>query len=196
MAGEGGPAMSEIKSAQASALSIVPGRGRSFPRWIIPVAIALAIVGVGMATAQLNYGAVHVAFHPHAPDLGLLLAQPTVIQVHLLAALAAIGLGGVMMLSRKGALFHRTMGWVWVSLMALVAGSSLFITGLNGDKWSFIHLLSGWTLIVLPIAVLAARRHDVKRHRRTMMGLFYGGLLLAGALAFIPGRLMWQMFLG
>jgi uncharacterized membrane protein len=118
------------------------------------------------------------------------------VKIHLFAALAAIGLGAVMMLSPKGRLFHRTMGWTWVSLMALVAGSSLFITGLNGDKWSFIHLLSGWTLIVLPLAVFAARRHEVKRHRRTMMGLFYGGLLVAGVLAFIPGRLLWNMMLG
>ena len=188
--------MSEIKSAQSAALSIAPARRPGSLRWFIPVLIALASVAIGMATGQVNYRSVHITLHPHAPDLGLLMAQPPVIQIHLLAALAAIGLGGVMMLSRKGRAFHRAMGWVWVSLMALVAGSSLFITGLNGDRWSFIHLLSGWTLLVLPLAVLAARRHQVKRHRGTMMGLFYGGLLLAGALAFIPGRLMWNLFLG
>jgi uncharacterized membrane protein len=148
-----------------------------------------------MATSQARFGLPPLA-RPHAPDLGLLMAQPAVIKVHLFAALAAIGLGAVMMLSRKGRAFHRAAGWTWVGLMAVVAGSSLFITGLNGDHWSLIHLLSGWTLIVLPLAVLAARRHEVKRHRGTMMGLFYGGLLLAGALAFIPGRLMWNLFLG
>jgi uncharacterized membrane protein len=188
--------MSEIKSADAAALSIAPRQAFRFARWITPILIALGIVAIGMATAQVNDRTVQLSFHPHAPDLGLLMAQPAVIQIHLFAALAAIGLGAVMMLSRKGRTFHRVAGWTWVSLMALVAGSSLFITGLNGDKWSFIHLLSGWTLIVLPLAVFAARRHDVQRHRRTMMGLFYGGLLLAGALAFIPGRLLWNMILG
>jgi uncharacterized membrane protein len=188
--------MSEIKSADAAALSIDPAPARRFPRFWILSLVALGIVGVAMFTGQAGYRTVRVAFHPHLPDLALLMAQPLVIQVHLLAAVAAIALGGVMMTSRKGRTFHRVAGWVWVCIMALVAGSSLFITGLNGDKWSFIHLLSGWTLLVLPLAVVAARRHSVQRHRRTMMGLFYGGLLIAGALAFIPGRLMWNLLLG
>jgi uncharacterized membrane protein len=29
-----------------------------------------------------------------------------------------------------------------------------------------------------------------------MLGLYLGGLVFAGLLTFIPGRLMWQMFLG
>ena len=37
---------------------------------------------------------------------------------------------------------------VWVLLMGTVAGSSLFLTGLNGTHYSYIHLLSGWTLII------------------------------------------------
>src|SRR4051812_11170494 len=132
--------MSQIKSADPSALSIAT---RRFPRWMIPIAIALVIVAISMATAQVDYRRVHIAFHPHLPDLGLIVAQPMVIKVHLLAALAALALGAAMMLARKGKPFHRIAGWTWVSLMALVAGSSLFITGLNGDKWSFIHLLAG-----------------------------------------------------
>lgn len=114
------------------------------------------------------------------PNFQLLFEQPTVLQIHVLAALAAAALGAVMMLSRKGARFHRTVGWVWVSLAGAVALSSLFIVGINGDYWSFIHILSALTLFSLPVAVLAARRHDVKKHRREMMGLFYGGFVIAG----------------
>lgn len=55
---------------------------------------------------------------------------------------------------------------------------------------------TGWTLIVPPLAVLWARRHDVARHRRTMMGLFYGGFFFNAFIAFIPGRTMWPPFLG
>lgn len=188
--------MSEIKSADPTALSMTASPQRTLPRWVIPLLIVAAIVVGSLLTSSGDHRTVSLGIHPHLPDLGLLMAQPLVIKIHLLAALAAIALGAVMMLSRKGKRFHRVAGWVWVSLMALVAGSSLFITGLNGDRWSFIHLLSGWTLLVLPLAVIAARRHQVKRHRGTMMGLFYGGLLVAGALAFIPGRLMWNMLLG
>lgn len=188
--------MNPIKSADPTGLSIAAPKGRGLPRplLIAGVAISVVVLAVVMGGVRLNLGG--VTLRPHLPDLALIGPQPTVIKIHLFAALAAIVLGGVLMTVRKGRFFHRVAGWVWVSLMALVAGSSLFITGLNGDKWSFIHLLSGWTLLVLPIAVIAAKRHDVKRHRRTMMGLFYGGLLVAGALAFIPGRLMWSLVLG
>jgi uncharacterized membrane protein len=54
--------------------------------------------------------------------------------------------------------------------------------------------LSGWTIIALPMAVFAIRRRNVMMHRRMMTGLFVGGLLIAGALAFIPGRLMFETF--
>ena len=67
---------------------------------------------------------------------------------------------------------------------------------LNNGAFSLIHILSAWTLLVLPMAVYAARRGDIARHRGRMTGLFIGGLLIAGTLAFMPGRLMWRLFFG
>jgi uncharacterized membrane protein len=49
---------------------------------------------------------------------------------------------------------------------------------------------------MLPLAVVWARRHDVGRHRRTMMGLFYGGFAINLFIAFIRGRTMWTMVFG
>jgi uncharacterized membrane protein len=183
--------------------SINPAQALDLPRrsstpWLvyaIGLAATAAIVAAAMLTARIDpavASAIH--FRPHAPDLALITRQSPVIQVHVYTALAAIVLGAVMMTSVKGRTFHRVAGWVWVSIMMVAAGSSLFITGLNGDKWSLIHLLSGWTLIAAPLALVAARRHKVRQHRRAMMGLFYFGVLIAGALAFIPGRLMWNVF--
>lgn len=100
------------------------------------------------------------------------------------------------MTARKGRAFHRAAGWSWVALVALVAGSSLFITGLNPGRLSALHLLTGWTLIILPLGVMWARRHEVARHRRTMAGLFYGGFAINLAVAFIPGRTLWNLLLG
>ena len=81
-------------------------------------------------------------------------------------------------------------------LVAVVAGSSLFIRGLNGGHLSLLHLITGWVLLITPLAVLAAKRHQVARHRRAMMGLFFGGFFFNAFVAFIPGRTMWQLFLG
>ena len=80
--------------------------------------------------------------------------------------------------------------------MATTAVSSLFITGNNGNHWSVIHLLSGWTIIALPMAIWAIRNRKVETHRRAMTGMFVGGLIVAGALTFIPGRLMFETFFG
>jgi uncharacterized membrane protein len=129
-------------------------------------------------------------------DFSLFAAQPLVLQLHILAALGTVALGGLIFSLRKGRTLHRAAGWIWVVLTAVTAVSSLFIVGLNGDLWSLIHLLSGWVLIVLPIGVLAARKHRVEFHRRTMTGIFVGGSLVAGAFTFLPGRLMWRLVFG
>ncbi|MDO8296226.1 MAG: DUF2306 domain-containing protein [Caulobacter sp.] len=133
---------------------------------------------------------------PHGPDVALFMAQPAVIKIHILAAVAGVGLGATILSLRKGNGPHRALGWTWVLLMGAAAASSLFIVGLNGDHWSPIHLLSGWTLIILPFAIRAARKHDVMSHRRAMTSLFWGASIVAGAFTFLPGRLMWDLFMG
>lgn len=129
--------------------------------------------------------------------LAPLLAAPVAVQVHAVAALAAFVLGLVQLLAPKGTLPHRALGWVWVSLMTVVAGSALLIheIGLWGP-WSPIHLLAIYTLVALPSAVLAARRHAVSRHRNAMVSIFVGALVIAGVLSFLPGRVMHAVVFG
>jgi uncharacterized membrane protein len=162
------------------------------------IVLPAAIIGLGFALVSIRPQITAAAREGslHAPNFGLLFAQSPVVQVHVYAAVGALALGAVLMTLRKGVKAHRALGWTWAAVMAVVAGASLFITGINGDHWSFIHLFTGWTLIALPIAVVAARRHKVHLHRRFMMGLFYGGLVINGFIAFIPGRTMWNVFFG
>ena len=96
--------------------------------------------------------------------LAPLLEASPIIRFHASFAFAAIGLGAVQLLSPKGTLPHRTIGWAWALLMILVAGTSLFIHTIRmWGPWSPIHLLSLFTLGVVPLAVLQARRHNVRR---------------------------------
>ncbi len=181
-----------------SSVSQTPARGRSpiARRLMIGMGLVAVIVSVSLAPAgrQIVAAALHARLH--APDLTFFAGLPLAIRLHVLGAAGALALGAVLMSLRKGRLFHRTAGWVWVALVSLVAGSSLFVTSLNHGKWSLLHLFAGWTLIMLPLAVVWAKRHDVARHRRTMMGLFYGGFLINAFIAFIPGRAMWTLFFG
>lgn len=127
-------------------------------------------------------------------DLSPLLAVPPVLQAHIAGALLSFAIGTVLFLGVKGRTMHRVLGYTWIVTMAVTAISSLFLTGINGDSYSFIHLLTGWTIIVLPIGLAAARRRNIAQHRKTMTGLFMGGMLIAGLFTFLPGRLMWSLF--
>ena len=126
-----------------------------------------------------------------------LLDAAPVIQVHALAALAALALGIVQLSAPKGTLPHRSMGWVWVALMTLVAGSSFWIHGFRMiGAFSPIHGLSIFTLVMLPFAVLHARRHRADRHRKAMIGIFTGALVIAGLFTLWPGRIMHAVVFG
>lgn len=126
----------------------------------------------------------------------LLDASPT-IQIHAFAAMAAFCLGAFQLAARKGNLPHRTLGWIWVLLMGLVAVSSFWIHTIRmWGPWSPIHILSITTLVALPLAVLRARQHDVPRHRKAMVGLFVWALIVAGVFTFWPGRIMHEVVFG
>ena len=130
-------------------------------------------------------------------SLAPLLNASPVIQLHAFAAMAAFALGIVQLSAPKGTLPHRAVGWFWVALMAAVAISSFWIHELRMvGPFSPIHLLSIFVLIMLPRAVLNAHRHIVERHRKGMIGLFVGGLVVAGAFTFVPGRIMFKVLFG
>jgi uncharacterized membrane protein len=119
------------------------------------------------------------------------------IQVHAAAALLALGLGIGQFALKRGSVPHRLVGWGWVALMAATAGSSLFIHELRlVGPWSPIHLLSVYTLVMLAVAVHAARTGALRRHRNTMISLFVFALLGAGAFTLLPGRIMHAVLFG
>ena len=181
-----------------SSVSQTPAR----TQWGFAPRFALAMFGVAaiIALAMGPVGAPILRLlgqaHLHGPDLSLWARLTLPIKIHLLTALTALVLGGALMTARKGRTFHRVAGWVWVSLVSVTAGATLFITTLNHGSWSLLHLFTAWTLIILPLGVMAAKRHTVVAHRKRMMGLFYGGFAINLLIAFIPGRTMWMMFFG
>jgi uncharacterized membrane protein len=126
-----------------------------------------------------------------------LLDAAPVVQVHAVAAMGAFMLGAVQLAAPKGTLPHRTLGWIWVVLMVLIAASSFWIHEIRlVGPFSPIHLLSIFTLVMLPLAVLQARRHNVDRHRKAMTTIFVGALVVAGLFTLLPGRIMHAVIFG
>ncbi|HEY1885434.1 MAG TPA: DUF2306 domain-containing protein [Roseiarcus sp.] len=129
--------------------------------------------------------------------LAPLLDAPPVIRLHAAFAFAAIGLGAVQLLAPKGTLPHRTIGWAWAVITILVAGTSFFIHSIRTwGPWSPIHLLSLFTLGVVPLAVLQARQHNVKAHRSAMIWIFTLALVVTGLFTLAPGRIMNKVVFG
>jgi uncharacterized membrane protein len=119
------------------------------------------------------------------------------IPLHAFAAMSAFVLGIVQFAGPKGTLPHRTLGWIWVALMAIVAVSSFWIHQIRLlGPWSPIHLLSIFTLVTLPLGVWMAHRHRVADHRRIMILLFSGALVIAGLFTLLPGRIMHAVVFG
>jgi uncharacterized membrane protein len=111
--------------------------------------------------------------------------------------MGAFVLGSVQLAAPKGTLPHRTGGWVWVVLMLVVSISAFSIHELRiWGQWSPIHLLAIVTLAMLPVAVWRAHKHEVEQHRRAMLGLFLGALVIAGLFTFVPGRIMYAVVFG
>jgi uncharacterized membrane protein len=51
-------------------------------------------------------------------------------------------------------------------------------------------------LITVPLAVWKAHRHQVVDHRRIMISVFAGGLVIAGLFTLLPGRIMHAVVFG
>lgn len=121
--------------------------------------------------------------------------------LHLATVLPAFVIGTWLMLRHKGTPLHRLLGKIYMGLMLVTATVTLFMPAAVGPRFlghfGFIHLFSVLTFYAVPRAYVAARQHNLKAHRGAMIGLYVGGLLIAGGFAvFSPGRLMHHLLFG
>ena len=106
---------------------------------------------------------------------------------HIIFALFAVGFGTRNLIAIKGDNKHKVIGWIWVLLMFYVAISSYWIKELNDGNYSWIHILSAWTLISLFLAIYFIKIKKVILHKIFMAGNFIG-LIAAGIFTLLPGR--------
>lgn len=124
-------------------------------------------------------------------NLAPLLDAPLAIQVHVAAVIPAALLGPYMFWTRKGTSMHRLLGRIWLGLMVVAALSSFFIHTIDLFLgFSPIHLLSAYVLYGSWTAIRAARAHRIREHRLNVIGMYIGGVVVAGGFTLLPGRLM------
>ncbi|MCV6599991.1 MAG: DUF2306 domain-containing protein [Cohaesibacter sp.] len=115
--------------------------------------------------------------------------------IHLYAALGALILGAVLLALPKGSGLHRLAGRFWALLMLVVAFSAFGLSShLFGFYLSPLHGLALYTLVMLFFAYRYARSGQIDRHRKAMMGLYWGALVVPGLIAILwPGRFLNQV---
>jgi len=128
-----------------------------------------------------------------------------VIAVHMTASLIALVIGPIAMWARLGQTkrpwFHRAMGYGWVSMMIISSFSAIFIRDFwlpNIFGYTPIHLLIPVTLFWLVYSFRALANKELVKHRKAMIGLYFGACIGAGAFTLLPGRylggIVWSYF--
>lgn len=133
-----------------------------------------------------------------AIDLAPIMAAPWPIKLHLATVLPAFAIGAYLIVaSAKGAPLHRALGYLYLTLMTITAGTTLFIHEVNPGGFmglSFVHLFIPLTIYGVVAAIVGARTHNVHLHRNSMIALYLGGFFVAGGSAFGPGRMLHTVF--
>ena len=120
--------------------------------------------------------------------------------LHLGTLSPAFVIGTYLLLNRKGTPAHRLLGKIYMVLMLFTAIVTLFMEAIVGPQFlnhfGYIHLLSLFVIYTVPTAYTAIRAGNIAVHRRKMIGLYVGALLVAGGFTLTPGRLMHSWLFG
>jgi uncharacterized membrane protein len=107
-------------------------------------------------------------------------------------------IGGFLLTIKKGTLIHKRLGRIYMVLMLFTAIVTLFMPAAVGSQvlnhFGWIHLFSFLTLWTVPTAYLAIKKGNVKSHKRKMILLYFGAIIIAGAFTFTPGRYLHNVF--
>ncbi len=114
--------------------------------------------------------------------------------LHLATILPAFLIATYLLINRKGSPLHKALGKTYMGLMLFTAMVTLFMPAHVGTAFighfGFIHIFSFSVFFTVPMAYFAARTGNLKLHIGNMIGLYMGGILIAGAFAFSPDRLL------
>ena len=117
------------------------------------------------------------------------------IQLHVVFATLGLVLGGYIFLRRKGDRWHKLAGRAFVAATLLTASTSFFIHEIDLWRgWSPVHLISIYVFYSSGYAIWAVRKGRITEHKKSMISLFVSGYIIAGALTFLPERLMNDIF--
>ena len=82
-------------------------------------------------------------------------------------------------------------------LMMITAIITLFMPAEVGSRFlnhfGWIHSFSFLTIYTVPTAYWAIKKGNVKAHKRKMIILYFGAIIIAGGFTFTPGRYLYNL---
>ena len=120
--------------------------------------------------------------------------------IHLVTVIPCFIIGTMLILIKKGNRFHRQFGRIYMILMLITAVVTLFMPVQVGPRilnhFGWIHSFSFLTIYTVPTAYLAIKNGNIKSHKRKMILLYFGAIVVAGGFTFFPGRYLYELFFG
>ena len=117
---------------------------------------------------------------------------------HLATVIPCFFIGTLLLLIKKGTKIHKNFGRVYMILMLITATITLFMPAEVGptifNHFGWIHSFSFLTIYTVPTAYLAIKKGNVKAHKRKMILLYFGAIIIAGGFTFVPGRYLHELF--
>jgi uncharacterized membrane protein len=104
----------------------------------------------------------------------MIIPSSPIVLIHLCIILPCAVFGTYLIFAKKGTQFHKTIGKVYMVLMAITGILTLFIPAQVGQRifnhFGLLHLLSLLTIYSVPKAWFAIKRGDVKTHKSAKQG--------------------------
>ncbi len=126
-----------------------------------------------------------------------------IIYAHATLALLAVPLGFYIFLTKKGTKQHKMLGRIWVIFLIIVSLTAILIQTINPGQYSWIHLLIPFTLVSLIYSIWNIKKYKKTKierykysHMYSMIGIYVGALLIAGAFTLMPGRFFHHILFG
>lgn len=118
--------------------------------------------------------------------------------LHLATVVPAFVIGTILLIIKKGTKTHKYFGRIYMGLMLITACITLFMPAEVGPRFlnhfGWIHSFSFLTIYTVPTAYWAIKKGNVKSHKRKMILLYFGAIIIAGGFTFFPGRYLHKFF--
>jgi len=134
----------------------------------------------------------------YGSKLPIVMDYDQLMYIHLVTVVPCFFIGTLLLFIKKGTKIHKNLGGIYMILMLFTAIVTLFMPARVGtslfNHFGWIHSFSLLTIYTVPTAYIAIKKGNLKAHKRKMILLYFGAIIIAGGFTFAPGRFLNELF--